>query len=66
MAGCKQSRRFLECTDVNFPAQVIEEPAKGDALLDLIVTNKEELFEHVNVEGRLGCSDHEMVEFRTL
>ncbi|GAB0186162.1 mitochondrial enolase superfamily member 1 [Grus japonensis] len=41
---CKQSRRLLKCTDVNFLAQVIEEPTKGDALLDLIGTNKEELF----------------------
>lgn len=56
----------MEWTDVNVPARVIEEPTKGDALLDLIVTNKEELSGHVKVEGRRGCSDHEMVEFKTL
>ncbi|GAB0185274.1 F-box only protein 16 [Grus japonensis] len=42
-AGHKQSRRFLECVDNNFLTQAIEEPAREDALLDLILTNKEEL-----------------------
>jgi len=35
-------------------------------LLDLILTNKEGLVEDVKVGGSLGCSDHEMVEFRIL
>ena len=35
-------------------------------LLDLILTNKESLAEVVRVGGSLGCSDHEMVEFRIL
>jgi len=33
-------------------------------LLDLVLINKEGLVEAVKVEGSLGCSDHEMVEFR--
>jgi len=36
------------------------------ALLDLVLTNKEGLVEDVKVGGRLGCSDHEMVEFRIM
>jgi len=35
-------------------------------LLDLVLTNKEGLVEDVKVRGSLGCSDHEMVEFRIL
>jgi len=35
-------------------------------LLDLVLTNKEGLVEDVKVGGRLGCSDHEAVEFRIL
>lgn len=42
---------FSESTD-NFLAKVIEELTRGDVLLDLILTNGEEL----------GCSDHETVE----
>ena len=54
-AGHKQSRRFLERVDDNFLTQVIEVPTRRGALLDLLLTDK---------EGLVGCSDHEMVEFR--
>ncbi|KAK4807056.1 hypothetical protein QYF61_018397 [Mycteria americana] len=46
--------------------KVIEELMRGDALLDLIYPNKEELNRDVKFRGSLGCSDHEMVEFRIL
>ena len=36
------------------------------ALLDLVLTNKEGLVEDVKAGGRLGCSDHEILEFKTL
>jgi len=45
---------------------VVEEPTRKGALLDLVLTNKEGLVEDAKVGGRLGCSDHEMVEFRIL
>ncbi|GAB0186399.1 hypothetical protein GRJ2_001105200 [Grus japonensis] len=62
----KQSRKFLECVDDNFLLQVIEEPTRRGAMLDLILTNKEGLVGDVKLKGSLGCSDHEMVEFRIL
>ncbi|GAB0202682.1 mitochondrial enolase superfamily member 1 [Grus japonensis] len=65
-AECKQSRRFLECVDDNFLLQVIEEPTRRGAMLDLILTNKEGLVGDVKLKGSLGCSDHEMVEFKIL
>ncbi|GAB0195031.1 hypothetical protein GRJ2_001968400 [Grus japonensis] len=37
----KQSRKFLECVNDNFLLQVIEEPTRRGAMLDLILTNKE-------------------------
>ena len=61
-----QSRRFLQSIEDNFLTQVVEEPTRQDVLLDLILTNKEGLVEDVRVGGSLGCSDHEMVEFRLL
>ncbi|GAB0189068.1 mitochondrial enolase superfamily member 1 [Grus japonensis] len=36
------------------------------AILDLVLTNKEGLVRNVKLKGSLGCSDHEMVEFRIL
>lgn len=43
-----QSRRFLECTDESFLLQVIEEPRRRGAVLDLILNNKERLVGNVN------------------
>jgi len=36
------------------------------SLLDLVLTNKEGLLGNVKVKGSLGCSDHEMAEFKIL
>ena len=46
--------------------QMVEKPTRRGVLLDLVLTNKEGLVEDVKVGGSLGCSDHEMVEFRIL
>jgi len=35
-------------------------------MLDLVITNKEGLVGNVKVKGSLGCSDHEMVQFKIL
>jgi len=40
-AGHKQSSRFLECFDDNFPLQVTEQPTRRGSMLDLVLTNKE-------------------------
>jgi len=61
-----QSRRFLQGINDNFLMQVVEEPTSRGILLDLVLTNREGLVEDVRVGGRLGCSDHEMVNFRIL
>ncbi|GAB0182058.1 hypothetical protein GRJ2_000671100 [Grus japonensis] len=61
-----QSRRFLQSIDDNFLTQVVEEPTRRDMLLDPVLTNKEGLVGDVKVGGNLGCSDHEMLEFRIL
>jgi len=65
-AGCKQCRRLLDCVVDNFCLQVIEEPTRRGAMLDLLLTHKEELVENVKLKGSLGCSVHEMVEFKIL
>ncbi|GAB0192044.1 hypothetical protein GRJ2_001669700 [Grus japonensis] len=62
--GHKQSRRFLECINDNFLLQVIEEPMRRGAMLDLVFTIKEGLLGNVKLRDSLGSSDHEMVEFK--
>ncbi|KAM9591497.1 uncharacterized protein ACIBXB_006298 [Morphnus guianensis] len=42
-AVSKQSRRFLECVKDNFLTQLVGEPTRGGALLDLLFTNREGL-----------------------
>ncbi|KAM6381950.1 uncharacterized protein FN964_003655 [Alca torda] len=61
-----QSRRLLQCIDDNFLTQVVQEPTRRGALLDLVLTNTEGLAEDIKVGGTLGCSDHEMIEFRVM
>ena len=47
IAGCKQSRRFLECTEVNFLGQVLDKPARGEALPYPVLTSVDELIKEV-------------------
>ena len=46
--------------------QMIREPTRGAALLDLLFTNREGLVGDVEVGGCLGQSDLDMVEFSIL
>ena len=66
MAQHRQSRRFLDCVEVNFLLQVIEEPTRRGAVLGLVLTNREGLVGNVTLQGSLGCSDHEVVEFEII
>ncbi|TRZ07132.1 hypothetical protein HGM15179_019976, partial [Zosterops borbonicus] len=61
-AGCKQSRRLLECID-NCLVQVLDKPIRGEVLLDLMLTNADELIKEVKTGGSLGCSNGALVEF---
>ncbi|CAM4677035.1 unnamed protein product [Caretta caretta] len=61
-----QSRKFLESVGDNFLVQVLEEPTRRGAFLDLLLTNREELVGEAKVDGNRGGSDHELVEFRIL
>jgi len=43
---------------------VIKMSKMGDNLIDILHINKEEWVMYVKVRGTLGCSEHEIVEFR--
>ncbi|KAK4806943.1 hypothetical protein QYF61_027310 [Mycteria americana] len=58
----KRSRRFLERVADNFLTQLVSEPSREGAPLDLLFTNREGLVSNVMVGGCLGQSDHEMRE----
>jgi len=46
--------------------QVIDTPTRGDAILDLMISNTSELPDDVKTGGSLGCSDHALEEFTVL
>jgi len=59
----KQSRKLQDCMEDNFLMQLVSEPTRGGASLDLLFTNREGLVGDVVIGGCLGLSDHEMLEF---
>ena len=59
----KQSRRFLECVEDNFLTQLVSEPTREGALLDLLFVNREGLVGDVMVGGCLEHTDHKIVLF---
>ncbi len=65
-ADREQSQRFLECVGDNFLTQLVREPMRGSNILDLLFVNRESLVGDVKVGGRLGQSDHEMLDFSIL
>ena len=62
----KQSKRFLECMEDSFLTQLVRDPTRGGALLDLLFTNRDGLVGDVKVGDCLGQSDHGIVEFSVL
>jgi len=59
----KQSRRFLEYVEDNFLTQLVSEPSRAGASLDMLFTNRERLVRDLVGGGHIGFSDHGMTEF---
>ncbi|PKU30494.1 rna-directed dna polymerase from mobile element jockey-like [Limosa lapponica baueri] len=63
----KQSRRFLECVEDNFLAQLmLNMPTRISALLHLLLANQEDLLDNITTNVSLGYSDHNIVDFKIL
>ncbi|PKU29205.1 dtw domain-containing protein 2 [Limosa lapponica baueri] len=65
-AGHKKSRKFLECVDDNFLLQMVEEPTRKGAMLDLVITNKEGLVGNVKLKGSLAAGTMKWWSSRSL
>lgn len=65
MTWRKPPRRFLVCVDDTGLMQVINDLAREDELLVLLLTNKEELVGNAKIKG-LICNNHETVDFKIL
>ena len=62
-AACKQSWKLLKSTDDNFLVHILDRHSRGEALLDLVLTNAEEIIKEVTIRGSLSCSNYALVEF---
>lgn len=58
-----RSSVFVNCILDNFLSQMVHEPTRHAALLDLILTNEESLVDEVKVDENLGVSDHNIIRF---
>jgi len=58
-------KRFPECADDNFLFQVVKEPTRKGAMVDLVLTNNWRITQSPRAALAV-CSDHEMMEFKIL
>ena len=54
---------FLECMQDSFFTQHVLLPARGDNILDLVMSNEEGLVENVTVGEPFGTSDHCVIKW---
>ena len=59
---------FLDSLSENFLTQMVDEPTRGDNILDLLITNNPDLFSSVAVQPPFSNSDHNTIcaEFESL
>jgi len=50
----QKSKRILECVDDDLLFQVVQEPTREGAMLDLVLTNEEGLMSNAKLKGTLG------------
>lgn len=63
--GCSRFRRPPGCVEEYFLTQMVYGQRVGDGLLDLLLTNKEELDRDVIINSSLGCSDYKELAILT-
>ena len=58
-----QDREFVECLRDVFLEQLVLEPTRNEAILDLVMCNEQELISDLEVKEPLGSGDHNMISF---
>jgi len=65
-AAYMSSIKFLECVEDCFLIQMLDVQTRNEALLDLLLTNQENLLSNTSVSNSLGCSYHNVLELGIL
>eukprot|EP00061_Rhincodon_typus_P004390 g22455.t1 len=58
-----QEKEFVECLRCLFLQQLVVEPPKEQAILDLVMCNEADLMRELKVKEPLGGGDHNMTEY---
>ena len=58
-----QEKEFMECLRDVFFEQLVSEPTREQAILDLVMCNEADLIRELKVKEPLGSSDHNIIEF---
>uniref|UniRef100_A0A803KG92 Reverse transcriptase domain-containing protein n=1 Tax=Xenopus tropicalis TaxID=8364 RepID=A0A803KG92_XENTR len=66
VAKSEKASRFVNMLNDNFLFQAVQEPTRNDAILDLVISNNNELISNICVGEHLGNSDHNMVSFEIM
>ena len=61
--GDSEAEEFLDVINDNFLRQLVNVPTRENNILDLILTDRDDLVNNLEVGGRLGNSDHEEIRF---
>ena len=64
MTGNSEAEDFLTVIQDNFLKQVVLEPTRGNNILDLILTNREDSITQVEIGGQLGNNDHREIRYK--
>ncbi|CAM4653692.1 unnamed protein product [Lepidochelys kempii] len=59
----EMQRQFLNTLNDCFLEQLVQEPTRGEATLDLVLSGAQDLVQEVTVTGLLGNSDHNIITF---
>ena len=62
--GDAESEEFLDVVQDNFLHQYIREPTRGSNILDLVLSNTDNIISDVEIGGQLGNTDHDEIRFK--
>ncbi|XP_072361026.1 uncharacterized protein [Scyliorhinus torazame] len=62
-ASGPKEREFIECLQEGVLEQLVMEPTREQAILDLVLCNEPDLIKDLKVREHFGGSDHNVVEF---
>ena len=59
------AQKFLDCLEDSFLTQHVTQPTRDNSVLDLVITDKPGMIDHVGVYGHFSTSDHNILYWTT-